>query len=51
MRPWLASLLALLPATLASLPAKADFLVGVVAYERKDFATAYRELLATEGPS
>lgn len=44
MRPWLASLLALLPATLASLPAKADFLVGVVAYERKDFATAYREL-------
>ncbi len=37
------ALVALLPATLA-LPAKADFLVGVVAYERHDFTTAFREL-------
>jgi TPR repeat protein len=33
---------------LPALPAKADFLVGIVAYERGDFATAFAELNAPD---
>lgn len=34
--------------TLPALPAKADFLVGIVAYERGDYATAFAELDAPD---
>jgi TPR repeat protein len=52
MQSWLRSFLLLAPLTVAPLalaaPAQADFLVGMVAYERADFATAYRELSAPD---
>lgn len=46
MRSWFRSLLVIAPLTAAALPAQADYLVGIVAYERGDYATAYRELNA-----
>ena len=40
--------LAALAVALPALPAKADFLVGIVAYERGDFTTAFTELSAPD---
>lgn len=52
MQSWLRKLLLLAPLSALPLavtaPAQADFLVGIVAYERADFATAYRELSAPD---
>lgn len=47
MQRWVRLAVLMAPLALAA-PAKADFLVGIVAYERADFATAYRELSAPE---